>query len=181
MKTLPLLATLLFQASPLDDYYKFKKETLWTYKRVENGAERKITGRVSGEAAGKVNLEWKEFEKDGSVRETSLVAWSVKDGVLTADAGKEGEEPALSFAVLKEGSKKDDKWTVGVGDYVHQGTVEVTVPAGTYKNAVRVRLVLEGDTKIDFTLVPKVGLVKIDIQDGSGGNTFELVEFKEAK
>ena len=181
MKTLLLLAALLPQAAPLDDYYKFKKDTAWTYKRVENGAERKVIGKVTGEAAGKVSLEWKELEKDGSVRETSVVSWSVKDGVLTADAGKEGEEPALSFAVLKNGSKKDDTWSGSAGQFTHQGTVEVTVPAGTYKNAIRIRLALEGEGKIDFWMVPKVGLVKIEIHDGSAGNTFELAEFKEPK
>jgi hypothetical protein len=34
---------------------------------------------------------------------------------------------------------------------------------------------------VDFYIVPKVGLVKIEINATNGGDTFELTEFKEAK
>ena len=40
---------------------------------------------------------------------------------------------------------------------------------------------LDGDVTVDFYLVPKVGLVKVEINATNGGNTFELSEFKEAK
>jgi hypothetical protein len=69
-----------------------------------------------------------------------------------------------------------------VGDFTHQGTVEVKVPAGTYKDAVRTQLKIPEDAKIDFYVVPKVGLVKIEIHESNGDpNLFELAEFKPAK
>jgi len=46
-----LFATALFlslQAAPLDEFYKFKAGTSWTYKRLEDNQERKLTGTVTG-------------------------------------------------------------------------------------------------------------------------------------
>jgi hypothetical protein len=171
--------TLALPDPPIEDFYKFKAGTSWTYKRVEDAAERKITATVTGEENGKVRLEWKDPDKDG----TSIVTWSVTDGALTVEAKKEGQEGALSFAVLKAFSKKDDTWPGTGGEFTHRGTTEVSVPAGTYKDAVwtRLRTGQDGELTIDFYLVPNVGLVKVEIDARNGGNTFELAEFKDAK
>jgi len=182
----PILAMILcLQAGSLDPYYKLKEGTTWTYKRLENGVERKVTARVTGEKDGKVSLEWKELNADGSVQEEAVVTWSIVEGILTAEAATktpDGEEQKLVFGVLKEGSKKDDRWTTNAGEFTHLGTAEVKVPAGTYAEAVRTQLKLSEDAKIDFYLVPKVGLVKIEIHEPDGGeNRFELSEFKEPK
>ncbi len=179
MKTALALALLLpLQASSLDDFYKFKVGASWTWKRLEDSQERRITGTVTSNEDGKVGVGWSDPEKDG----TSTVTWSVVDGILTVEARKDGE-PGLSFALLKDGAKKGDKWPSPGGEFTHQGKAEVTVPAGTYKNAVRTQFktVEEGSgVTIDFYLVPKVGLVKIDILAKDGGkNRFELTEFKE--
>jgi len=178
MKTI-LAALLLLQASPLDDFYKFKTGTSWTWKRIEDAAERKISATVKSEENDKIVLEWKDPDKDG----TSTVTWSVTDGALTVEAKKEGQDTGLTFAVLKANSKKDDTWTSPGGEFTHRGKAEVTVPAGTYKEAVwtRYRTGQDGEVTVDFYLVPKVGLVKIEINATNGGNTFELTEFKEAK
>jgi len=80
-----ILAALLllpFQAS-LDDFYKFRKGTTWSYKRLEDGAERKITGKVTGDADGKVQVEWSDPDKDG----TSTITWSFSESLLTIEAG----------------------------------------------------------------------------------------------
>lgn len=180
--TIALLLALQDAPAPLEDYFKFKAGTAWTYKHVENGVERKIAAKVSGESEGKVKVDWKETEKDGTTHSDSVITWSVVDGLLQLEAQgytKEGNNFHLKLPVLKAGSKKDDTWTGDAGEFVHQGTVEVKVPAGTWKNAVRVRL-KSGDeanpVKIDITLVPKVGLVKIEIQDLSGNeNRWELL------
>ncbi|MBI3857960.1 MAG: hypothetical protein HY293_19955 [Planctomycetes bacterium] len=181
MRILPAAILLLsLQAPPLDDYYKFKTGTTWTWKRFEGGAERKITGEVTGTEEGKVKILWKDPDKDG----TSNVTWSVVDGVLTVTARKETDAEGLTFSVLKADSKKDDKWFSPGGEVVHLGKVEVTVPAGTYKDVVRTQLKLEdsGDVKVDFYLAPNVGLVKVDIKPDNGNpNSFELAEFKEPK
>jgi len=178
MRTLTAALLLLPQAS-LDDFYKFKAETSWTWKRLEDSQERKITAKVTSNENGRVAVEWNDPEKDG----TSTVTWSVVDGILTVEARKEGEA-GLSFSLLKDGAKKGDKWPSPGGEFTHQGKAEVTVPAGTYKDAVKTQFKTaeEGSgVTVDFYLVPKVGLVKIDILAKDGGkNRFELTEFKEA-
>jgi hypothetical protein len=177
-----LALSLLFslQASPLDEFFKFKAGTTWTYRRLEDKQERRITGTVTGEEDGKVRVEWKDPDKDG----TSAVAWSVADGLLTVEARKEGESGGLSFSLLKSGAKKDDKWPSPGGEFTHQGKKDVSVPAGTYKDVVwtQFRTAEEGSgVTIDFYLAPKVGLIKIDIYAKDGGtNRFELTDFKEA-
>ena len=175
------LLALSLQASPLDEYFKFKTGTTWAWKRLEGGAERKITGEVSGEDDGKVRLAWKDPDKDGN----SVVTWAVVDGVLTVTAKKDGDANGLTFSVLKADAKKDDKWFSPGGEVVHLGKVEVTVPAGTYKDAVQTRLKLEDsdNLQVDFYLAPKIGLVKVEIatKDSNVPNTFELSEFKPAK
>jgi hypothetical protein len=175
---------LSFQASALDDFYKFKTDTTWTYKRLEEGAERRIVGKVTGEEGRKVRLDWKDYEKDGSLKESSVLTWSVADKILTVEAHKDGEA-VLSFGVLKEGSKKDDKWPSAGGEFVHKGKADVTVPAGTFKDAVWTQFKTgeEGnEVKVDFYLAPKVGLVKVEIRTPDGmPNRFELSEFKEEK
>jgi hypothetical protein len=169
------------QAAPLDEFYRFKAGTSWTYRRLEDSQERKITGTVTGEEDGKVRVEWKDPDKEG----TSAVVWSVVGGVLTVEARKEGETGGLSFALLKHGAKKDDKWPSPGGEFTHQGKKDVSVPAGTYKDVVwtQFRTAEEGSgVKVDFYLAPKVGLVKIEIFAKDGGtNRFELTEFKEAR
>jgi hypothetical protein len=173
------------QASPLDDFYKFKAGSTWTYKRLEDGAERKIIGKVIGEEGGSVRVDWKEHEKDGSLKSSSIITWSVKDDVLSAVAREEGGAAELSFSVLKAGSKKGDTWPSPGGSFVHQGKIEVTVPAGTYKDATWTQFTLgkEGnETKIDFYLVPRVGIVRIEIRSkDAAANRFELTGFVEAK
>lgn len=186
MKTILAAALLLLpQASPLDDFYKFKPGTEWTYQRIEGDSERKIVGKVTGNDASGVRVDWKDLEKDGSLHEASLITWSLKGGVLVVEAKKDGDAEGLSFAVLKDGAKKDETWDSPGGKTAFVGKMDVKVPAGTYKDAVVTRFKFDDentDAKVDFYLVPKVGLVKIDIiVKGGGTNHFELTEFKPAK
>jgi len=176
---LTAVALLLSLQDSLDDFYKFKTGTTWTYKRVEAGAERKITVKATGEDGGKIKMAWSDPDKDGD----SIVTWTVSDSLLTVEARKEGDASGLSFAVLKADSKKDDGWKSPGGEVTHKGKADVTVPAGTYKDAVWTRYRTTGDTDVtvDFYLAPKVGLVKVEINASNGGNTFELAEFKAAK
>ena len=177
MRTL-LALLFFFQAASIDDFYKFKVGTAWTYKRLENGTERKITVLVMSDSEARVRMAWKDPDKDGD----SNVSWFMDNGVLTVEA-KKGDAAGLTFAVLKNESKKDDAWASPGGEFTHKGKADVTVPAGTYKGAVWTRYRTSGDTEVvvDFYLVPKVGLVKLEINPTNGGNTFELAEFKEPK
>lgn len=173
------MLVLLALASLQDEFYKFKPDTAWTYKRVEGSEERVIVGKVLHEKDGRVTLDWKENKLDGSLHEASEVAWFVKDGVLTAEARGKDNGFVLELPVLKAGSKKDDTWSSAAGESKHHGTEEVKVPAGTYKDAVRTQL-KAGDTLIDFWLAANVGLVKITVVPGNGDAIhFELKEFKK--
>lgn len=166
-----------------DEFYKFPPETAWTYKRVQNNEERVITAKVLDEKEGRVRLDWKEARLDGTPEENSEVTWLVKDGILWAEVRAKGEEAvSLALPILKVGSKKDDTWTTGAGESTRLGTEEVKVPAGAYKDAVHTQLKAEGDTLINFYLVPKVGLVKVTVAPANGDAiTFELKEFKPVK
>jgi hypothetical protein len=179
-----LMMTLAFALLLQDEFYKFPAETAWTYKRVQNNEERVILGKALGEKDGRVTIDWKENNLDGSLHEASEVAWSVKDGVLTAEARGKGDGAFfLVLPVLKVGSKKDDAWTTSQGESKHYGVTEVKVPAGTYKDAVHTQLKTGDDLLIDFYMVPKVGLVKVTVVPPNGADTLtvELKEFKPAK
>jgi len=182
MKTLFALAVLCLapQDGKLDDLYKFKKDTSWTYKRLENEVERKIVAKSLGEEGGLQKIDWQEFEKDGKLHKASVISWSIADGILTAAAKSQDEE--ITFGVIKEGSKKGDKWQTALGEMIHEGLVELSVPAGTYKDALKTKLDFGDQGRIDFYLAPKVGLVKIALFEGpKETQLWELTEFKAAK
>jgi hypothetical protein len=184
MKT--IVALLCLQAAPADDWLKFKKDTQWTYERLENDVERRVVAKAVSTEGGKTVLEWNEYSKDGALYKASTVTWEVQDGVLIGTARVKidaGNEEELAFHALKLGSKKGDSWKGSGGDWTHQGETELTVPAGTYRNAIRTRLAIEGGGgHLDFYLVPKVGLVRADLEVAGGGpNSFRLTEFKEPK
>ena len=188
MRILALAAlAILAQDKPkLDDFYKFKTDTTWTYKVFEDGKDKKIVGRVVGEEEGKVKLDWKKYDKDGTVQETSVVTWSVGDGKLTVESRPEnGDGPVLAFSVLKDGAKQNDRWSSTGAEMVHMGTTEIAVPQGNYKAAIWTQLKLGeagNEIKVDFYLAPKVGLIMVLVHPPDGNDTrFELAEFKEAK
>ena len=176
-----MLAVLALQDASLDAFTKFKPGTTWTYKRVEGEVERRIEAKVLGEENGRLRLDWKEVNLDGSLYKKSTVTWFVKDGVLRAEAAADNEG-SFEIPVFKAGVKKDEKWSNAEGESTFLGPEEVKVPAGTYKDALKVRLGIGGPDSpahIEFHLVPKVGLVRLSVMAGDGPNRFELAEFKE--
>jgi hypothetical protein len=181
------MMTLALALALQDEFYKFPVDTTWTYKRVQNNEERVILGKALGEKDGRVTIDWMENNLDGSLHEASEVAWSVKDGVLTAEARGKGDDAFfLVLPVLKVGSKKDDTWTTPQGESKHFGVEEVKVPAGTYKDAVHTQLKTGDNLLVDFYMAPKVGLVKVTVMAANGDKgadtlTVELKEFKPAK
>ena len=177
-----LVAWLALQAQPLDDFYKFKAGTAWTYKRVENGEERTIEARCAGEDGGAVKVEWEERQKDGSLYKSFVLKWSVEAESLKVEAKEKDGDGVIPFTVLKTGAKKDDRWKGDLGEMVHLGVGELTVPAGTYKDAVHTQLGRGEEGQIDFYLAPKVGLVKIVVfEKGKETNLWELTKFTPAK
>ncbi len=178
-----LIALLSLQDASLDPFYKFKPGTTWTYKRIEGEIERRIEAKAVGEENGRVRLDWREVNVDGTLYKKSTVTWFVKDGVLRAEAAADNEG-SFEIPVLKAGAKKDEKWSNVEGESTFLGAVDVKVPAGTYKEALHIRLGMGGPDSgahIDFHLAPKVGLVKLSVSSNEGPNHFELTEFKEAK
>jgi hypothetical protein len=177
------LAALVVQDASLDAFYKFKPETAWTYKRLEKDVERKVSARVLGEENGRVKLEWKELNADGSVHADSEVLWYMKDGVLRAEV-RIKDQGGFELPFLKAGTKKGETWSNAEGESTFLGTEEVKTIAGTYKDALHARLNVgsaDAPTHIEFYFAPKVGLVKLTIDSPEGPNSFELTEFKEAK
>src|SRR5262245_46960851 len=97
-----------FQAGSLDDFYKFKAGTTWTYKKLDNGEEHKIVARSLGLDSGIVRVDWKEFARSGAIHTETEIAWTVdKAGILIAASKSKGapDNEAVRFAMLKEGAK----------------------------------------------------------------------------
>ena len=184
-----LAAAAMLQAESLDPYFKFKPDTVWIYERSDTSAKgvRKIsiTMKVLKEVEGKVSVECKEPLENGQI-DTMIYRWYAKDGFLVwAALTPTGEQ--LLYQFYKAGSKKGDTWEAKTAPGVkltatHRGTSDVTVPAGTYKGAVCIRL--EGEARgqkilQDWYFVPNVGVVKFDdIAEKSSG---ELKEFQVKK
>lgn len=168
----------------LEPLYKFKPGTSWTYKRLENGVERRIEARALEDVEGRVKLDWRELNLDGTLYKKSTVTFFVKDGVLRAEARGGDDEGAFELPILKGGLKKDEGWSNPEGEAMYLGASELKVPAGTYPDAHHARLnvgTADAPAHIDFHLVPKVGVVKIAVASTEGPNSFELTEFKDAK
>jgi hypothetical protein len=88
--------------------------------------------------------------------------------------------------LLKPGTKKDDIWSAGgdernAGEGKNLGIEEVKVGAGTYADAIHTHVSLKSEERIDFYLVPKVGLVRFVRARGDRQVTIELKEFKPGK
>jgi hypothetical protein len=183
-------------------YYPLEVGNAWHYKVGEN----KFILRVAKhEKIGKVMCARLELESDKKVR------WTEHLAVLPADTlfkgkfkagerfvarcavdGKEAKPPIPFFQVPPP--KKADAWAVDskVGDRTVRGKlkpgdkeVEVTVPAGTYKNAYTVRgedLEVNGvKWVVTYYFARDVGMVKLVLDIGKQQVVFELEKFEPAK
>jgi hypothetical protein len=148
-----------------DEYFKFAKDTVWTYSRVEVGKAKDVTKKVVKVEGGKVFVEETTVEKGGkapSGSHTSMLY--VEEGYLKQAAVRDGK-PDAAVNVFKLSSKRGDHWRLVPSDAenkaeaMHMGVVEVETPAGTYKNAVQIRIAMNFGT-VDGFLVPNVGFVK---------------------
>jgi len=181
--TLALLAMLLQDTA--DDFMKFKKDSTWTYLEIEGAHRTTRILKYVGEEKGVVTLE-ASVRRDGEMKppapETML--WHVEKDIFSwSEKKKDGRVKPL-FRFHKIGSKKGETWKVEdgefKGDVTHAGTAEIKVPAGTYKEAIR--LDLKGtDMTASSYLVPKVGLILVEMEAGGERWRLELTEFREAK
>jgi len=138
---------------------------------------------------GKTEIEEKEYEGEATEPTQVKTVYSyLEDGYVCW--GKMVEEKLTAdLRVFKVGAKKGDTWTFGEGKRVvqltHMGTADVTVKAGSYKDALYVQMSF-GDKKTsgtaDFYFVSGIGLVKGEMKMGDlVANQIELQEFKAAK
>jgi hypothetical protein len=140
-------------------------------------------------AEGRVVVESKEYVVEGKDPVLKTLAWAVQDGFLVWGEVRGGRIQS-PLRVYKPGSKKGDTWksplTGGRGELeaVHLGAAEVKVPAGTYRDAVRVAFRYGTDQEkplMEIALVPGVGMVRFGGTAGAAQALMELSEFKEAK
>lgn len=193
MMNLALLiaAAILAPQDSADPYFQFKVGTTWTLEATtlpKTGPKvSKMEFKVVKEGAGVVDLETKAT-RNGKEPQPEQLRWSVVDGMLTwTEVHGGGETNPIRF--YKVGSKKGDTW-----DWTFEGasvkgtnlgTEEVTVAAGTYKDALHVRCdIKDGETtfSMDLYLAPGVGPVKLSAGAGEKDrNVLELKEFKAGK
>lgn len=186
-----LAALLLAQDKTGEEFYKFKKDTTWTFVRSEDGKEGKMILTVLKDEEGTVHVDSKDWRKlDAEKPREETLLWRVQDGHLTWVSLRDGKERDV-MRLLKLDAAKGDTWTVREEGKekvtgTHQGTCEVTVPAGTYKDVVQIDLTFEKAGKepsvMSMYFAPKVGLVKMS-GTRAGGKTMslELKEFLEGK
>lgn len=167
-----------------EQYFKFKPGTTWSFKTKEGDTDGKLTLKVEKEDGGKVYVESTEERADRDPKIEKLV-WNVDKGVLIWAEIKE-EKPSTVFQLYKLGSKKGDTWDAGEAappgtKFEHMGANELKIAAGTYKDAIEIKGTFGEMGTVSFFLVPKVGLVKMEIKLSKGANTIELTEFVEGK
>ncbi|HZE96759.1 MAG TPA: hypothetical protein VE981_07020 [Planctomycetota bacterium] len=183
-----LLVLLLAPDGAGDPFFKFPKETVWTYAMTggDNGKDARMLMTVTGENDGAVSV---SMETRGGPGKSSKMEWFVADGLFFW-AERRGEKLIDQIALHKPGSKKGDTWTVEGKEKspkqagTNLGTESVQVAAGTYENAVHTRVeFLDAQTKmkIDVYLVEKVGVVKMTYSLDEPRMAFELQEFKPGK
>lgn len=198
MLTTLVMAAVLGQEGNGEGLWKFKPGTAWVYQETQEdlrGKEQKVKKKrvehtVLKEADGKTVIESKDF-KDGEKEpsKTKTVFSYVEDGYVTW--GKEvGGKLEPQIRLFKVGAKKGDTWKSAFGkgeeqELTYVGTEELTIAAGTYKEAIHVQMKF-GDAKAqgtaDFFLVDGIGLVKCEMSMGElMHNVIELQSFTPAK
>lgn len=198
MITALVVAAILGQENGNDGLWKFKPGTAWVYQETQEesaGKEKKVKKKrventVLKEADGRTVIESKEYKNDEKeVSKTKTVFSYVEDGYVTWGREVEGKlQPQIRL--FKVGAKKGDSWKSEFGKGEKQeltfvGTEELTVAAGTYKEAIHVQMKF-GDAKAkgtaDFYLVDGVGMVKGEMALGEMmHNVIELQSYTPAR
>ena len=181
-----LLLAGVLQDDTGEQFFKFPVGTSWKLVLKEGDKETKIELQVLRHEEGRTIVESKELRSEGEPRLATLAWWAEEGHVIWGE--KRGEKLRPELRVYKIGSKKGDTWDASAGaatpvaaKATHFGTLEKKVTAGTYKDAVQVKLDL-GGMKAEMFLAPKVGLIRMEMNaEGEPAKTVELVEFKEGK
>lgn len=186
-----VVSSALSQDKTGEEYYRLPVGTTWRLIKREGNKEATLDIKVVEVKDGKVIQESKETRSDGGAPKVESVAWWTEGGFLMWGKERAGR-PRLDTLLLKLGSRKGDTWESAPapdpkrrgtpGQATHMGIGELTVPAGTYKDALHVRIESPGGIAMDYYLAPKVGVIKMVVKmpDALGvpDTTFELSEFK---
>ena len=166
--------------------YTFAAGTTWTYQVDDRGKAGKMILKVLEEKDGKIWLETQEFKDAASTEpRTKKMVWYVEENCLAWGGVTDDDTVKPLWRIYKFGSKKDETWAGGgesrSAQATNLGTEEVTVPLGTYKEAIHTKVKTKETETVEFHLVPKVGLVKFVRNDGDRKIVMELKEFTAGK
>jgi hypothetical protein len=180
-----IAVSVLNYGTNLDQFYKFAPGTSWTFDRVQNGTKSKVVLEVIRRSDGQVFLSSKKYkpgEKKPSI--TKSMVWYVEQGYWQWDLIKDGQR-IEQLRALKRGAKKGDTWESPLGNrtlsftVTHKGVTTVSVPAGTYKNAVHINFhltVVHQTFQMDLYFVPGIGMVKMVEQRKDLKSTMRLAK-----
>lgn len=165
------------------EFWKFEKGTTWTYEHAAGEEKRRVVVTLEGVNDEGASLATKIYKEGAAEPEGHVSSIEPMDGGFAWTGVYWTGGPVGDFVetlLLKPDAKKDETWkpsTRKPWTATHRGSVEVKVPAGTYKEARLIDLAC-GDIKVRTWFVPKVGLVRIEREDGF---VSELKEFTPGK
>lgn len=171
--------------------FYFAKGTRWIYDASHNGTRKSVTQEVlrvttqdlvwRGEPATVFHLGVKTVNLDSGGIELELTTsyLALVDGYLAT-----GSPGGLPVRIYKLHSKPGDSWpcvdprVTGSSPlvFVHLGREDVTVPAGTFKNAhhIQVEISLEGSRHLgELFILPPFGILKSRTLSERGGERIE--------
>ncbi len=154
-------------------FYNFKKGTQWSFDADFNGDKRIAVFTVTNHSDNRTEFEYDIYNPpDPGATATLDEIWYIQDGYVVWGSNDFGNIAPYWF-IYKLGSKKGDTWKgpFGKGQATHMGTTQVSVPAGTYKDVIHIRLTDEDAKVHDFYYAPSVGLVRWDTTSSKGTGT----------
>lgn len=145
--------------------FMFREGTKWTFSQKRNNvrSDTTVTSRVTKCTEGRNVVSHESYDAAGKLVSSSEEVRWVENGQLWSSQLVDGKQvdPQMLY---KLGATKGESWVLSLGDTTatHEGRVEITLPAGTYKNAIEVKVTSDADKQVvaHFWLVPEVGLVK---------------------
>ena len=195
-----VLAAVLILAAQADSgesFVRHHKGKTWTYRSLVRQEDLKHTLKITYEVLEaddrRVLLKATTAQELDALEtsQESKFEWALRDGFVTWSSV--GEKPTV-INLFRPGAKKGDTWksrgfSNEEAEAQYLGTEEVTVPAGTWKDAhvvtFRGQSQVRDDKMEDFVyrcwLVPGVGVVKLEWTWAHWSLKNELVSIKEPK
>ncbi len=188
-----LVPLFCLQADP-EPAWKFARGTSWTYSKVVKTYlyEARITVLSADEK--QLTVETKDYIPGDEENASTDHSIHKEDGGYLVWIELKGDKPQDPLRIYKRGSKEGDTWDAGSSDpnskatARHRGRTDVTVPAGTFKDCVKIDIESDGKNPLSalysmtLYLSPKAGLVKMTMTfAGKPYISLELKQFKEGK